>query len=231
MADVTTLSSGRTDLPLIPGELLGRRWLSRTAFELELGSPVPFKFLPGQRIQLVLGEAQRDYSLVSSPADETIRLCVRRVEGGIVSSSLADMEPGTRLHFTGPFGYFIFRTTERPAVFVATGTGVAPFVSMSRAGTRGFLLLHGVRWAEDLFYESDLRRSAGGYVPCVSGGKGEELLPPDALAGRVTQYLADRLPKGLYDFYVCGRGDMIRDVTRIVDERFTGSLLYAETFY
>ncbi len=231
MADVTGLSSGGTALPIISGELLGRRWLSRTAFELELGSPVPFKFLPGQRIRLVLGEAQRDYSLVSSPADETILLCVRKVEGGIMSSSLAVMELGTRLHFTVPFGYFIFRTTERLAVFVATGTGIAPFVSMSRAGTKGFLLLHGVRWAEDLFYESDLRRSAGRYVPCVSGGKGEETLPQDGFAGRVTQYLAHRLPRGYYDFYVCGRADMIRDVTRIVDERFPGSLLYSETFY
>jgi benzoate/toluate 1,2-dioxygenase reductase subunit len=231
LADVTVVSSGRTDLPIIPGKLLGRRWLSQTAFELEIGSSAPFKFVPGQRIRLVLGEFQRDYSLVSSPGDEAIRLCVRKVEGGIMSASLAVMEPGTCLHFTGPLGYFIFRTRERLAVFVATGTGIAPFVSMSRTGTRGFLLLHGVRLAEDLLYESELRRSAGQYVPCVSGGKGDEALPPDGFAGRVTQYLAHRLPEGLYDFYVCGRGDMIRDVTRIVDERFPGSLLYAETFY
>jgi benzoate/toluate 1,2-dioxygenase reductase subunit len=231
LAGVTVVSSGRTDLPTISGVLLGRRWLSQTAFELEIGSSAPFKFVPGQRIRLVQGETQRDYSLVSSPTDETIRLCVRKVEGGIMSSSLAAMEPGTRLHFTGPLGYFIFRTRERSAVFVATGTGIAPFVSMSRAGTRGFLLLHGVRLAEDLFYESDLRRSVERYVPCVSGGKGEETLPPDGFAGRVTQYLAHRLPEGPYDFYVCGRGDMIRGVTRIIDERFPGSLLYSETFY
>lgn len=231
MAGVEGLPSGRADLPLITGVLLGRRWLSGTAFELELRSPVPFKFLPGQRIRLLLREAWRDYSIVSSPADETIRLCVREVEGGIVSSYLAAMEPGSCLHFTGPLGYFIFRITGRPAVFVATGTGVAPFVSMGRSGTRGFLLLHGVRLAEDLFYQSDLRRSAGRYVPCVSGGKGEETLTPDGFAGRVTQYLAQRLPKDHYDFYVCGRGDMIRDVTRLVDERFPGSLLYSETFF
>jgi benzoate/toluate 1,2-dioxygenase reductase subunit len=231
LADVTPLSSGRTAPPIVPGELLGRRWLSRTAFELELGSLVPFKFMPGQRIRLLHGGVERDYSLVSSLADKTIRLCVRKVEGGIMSSSLAVMEPGTRLHFTGPFGYFTFHATERPAVFVATGTGIAPFVSMGRAGTRGFVVLHGVRWAEDLFYEADLRRSAARYVPCVSGGMGEETLPRDGFAGRVTQYLAKNFPQGQYDFYVCGRGDMVRDVTRIVDERFPGSLLYSETFY
>jgi len=148
-----------------------------------------------------------------------------------MSSSLAAMEPGNRLHFAGPFGYFIFRAAERPAVFVATGTGIAPFVSMSRTGTTGFLLLHGVREAEDLFYEADLRRSASRYVPCVSGGGGEKTLLPDGFPGRVTQYLAQHVPQGQYDFYLCGRGEMIRDVIRIVDERFPGSLVYSETFY
>jgi len=148
-----------------------------------------------------------------------------------MSSSLAVMEPGDRLDFAGPFGYFVFRPSEHHSVFVATGTGVAPFVSMCRAGTRPSLLLHGVRGTEDLFYESELNRSAGQYVPCVSGRKAEETLPQDAFVGRVTQYLSDHLPNGHYDFYVCGRGDMIRDVTRIVDARFPGSLLYSETFY
>jgi hypothetical protein len=39
------------------------------------------------------------------------------------------------------------------------------------------------------------------------------------------------MPRIPYDFYLCGRGDMVRDVTLIVDELFSGSLLYTETFY
>jgi NAD(P)H-flavin reductase len=51
------------------------------------------------------------------------------------------------------------------------------------------------------------------------------------LHGRVSDYLEAHLPDGAYDFYLCGRQDMIRDVTLLVDEKFPGSLVYAETFY
>jgi hypothetical protein len=47
----------------------------------------------------------------------------------------------------------------------------------------------------------------------------------------VTDYIRNRLPPRTYDFYLCGRQDMIRDVTLLVDERFDGSLVYSEIFY
>jgi len=52
-----------------------------------------------------------------------------------------------------------------------------------------------------------------------------------AFAGRVTGYLADHLTSGTYDFYLCGNGEMIRDVILLVDQQFPKSLVYTETFY
>ena len=49
--------------------------------------------------------------------------------------------------------------------------------------------------------------------------------------GRVTDYLQTHLAPGLYDFYLCGRREMIRDVTLLVDEKFSGSYIYSEIFY
>jgi len=43
--------------------------------------------------------------------------------------------------------------------------------------------------------------------------------------------LQKHLPTAVYDFYLCGRGEMIREVTWLVDEKFPGSLLYSELFY
>jgi NAD(P)H-flavin reductase len=100
---------------------------------------------------------------------------------------------------------------------------------MAAAGTAGFVLLHGVDAPADLYYAEMLRSAAATYAPCVSG--------PDAahvaggFAGRVTDYLRQRLPPGAYDFYACGRRDMVRDVTLLADERFPDSLVFAETFY
>jgi hypothetical protein len=49
--------------------------------------------------------------------------------------------------------------------------------------------------------------------------------------GRVTDYLYNNLAPGRYDFYLCGRREMIRDVTICVDEIFPDSLVFTEIFY
>jgi hypothetical protein len=47
----------------------------------------------------------------------------------------------------------------------------------------------------------------------------------------VTDYLQKNLAPGEYDFYLCGRREMIHDVTLLIDERFEGSLIYTEIYY
>ena len=99
---------------------------------------------------------------------------------------------------------------------------------MARSGVSGFILLHGVNSTLDIYYASLFKSAAGQYIPCVSEG-GE--LSREYFRGRVTDYLQKRLPGGLYDFYLCGRREMIRDVTFLVDEKFAGSLIFTEIFY
>jgi ferredoxin-NADP reductase len=48
--------------------------------------------------------------------------------------------------------------------------------------------------------------------------------------GRVTGYLEGHLPLGAYDFYLCGRGEMIREVILLADQKFPDSLVYTEPF-
>jgi benzoate/toluate 1,2-dioxygenase reductase subunit len=219
----------RTHNPASPRQarLLNRRWLSETAFEIVLAKPPSFHFIPGQRICLSHEGGERDYSLVSAPDDEALTLCIKYVKEGRVSPFLAEATVGTTLHFTGPSGYFTHKPSPRPAVFVATGTGIAPFLSMSRAGLRGFTLLHGARSAGELYYEVFFRSVSGLYIPCVTeASEGEGVF-----RGRVTDYLDSMMPRKAYDFYLCGRGEMIRDATLLVDARFPDSLVYTETFY
>jgi hypothetical protein len=56
-------------------------------------------------------------------------------------------------------------------------------------------------------------------------------MPPDAFRGNVTEYLEQHLTPGAYDFYLCGRSEMIRDVTHLIDIRFPESLVFTELFY
>ena len=131
----------------------------------------------------------------------------------------------------GPHGYFTFRESPRRTVLIATGTGIAPFVSMVRAGLTEFILLHGVKTVKELFYESLFRKAAKLYVPCLSAAHGAASEAVGGFSGRVTAYMEKNLPPGAYDFYLCGRRDMIHDATLLADECFLGSFVYTEIYY
>jgi benzoate/toluate 1,2-dioxygenase reductase subunit len=211
--------------------LLARRWLSEKILEIELSRPATFRFSPGQRLRFIHRDLERDYSIASAPAEPTIALCIRNVEGGRFSPFLSDAKMGTQFSFSGPHGYFTFHSSRRKAVFLATGTGIAPFASMGRSGIRDFILLHGVRLPTDLYYEALFRDTARLYIPCLSGISRGAAAHPDTFYGRVTEYLEKQLSLDSYDFYLCGRQEMIRDVTAVVDERFPKSLIYTEVFF
>ncbi len=208
--------------------LIERHWLSKKAFEIVLERPADFNFQPGQRIQIFHEDIERDYSLSSAPSDRNLALCIRNIEGGAMSSFLGSMDIGSQIAFSGPFGYFTFQSLERKPVFVATGTGIAPFCCMLRSRISEVTLLHGVRNRQELYYASEIQKLAKHYVACLSEAPTQNMAYYN---GRVTDYLQKELPPGIYDFYLCGGGEMVRDVILLVDERFPGSYIYTEPFY
>ena len=212
-------------------QLMARSWISEDTFEIRFSRPALFQFVSGQRVRFIQGNVERDYTPTSSPEEDGIDFLVRSVKGGAFSSVLASARGGEPFRFSGPHGYFRFYPSERMPVFIATGTGIAPFVSMAKTGTRDFILLHGVRRSMDLYYEPLLRKAARLYVPCLSTLRDLREAVPGAFAGRVTEYVADQMTSGAYDFYLCGKGDMIRDLILLVDQKFPDSLVYTETFY
>ncbi|MGB7921448.1 MAG: FAD-dependent oxidoreductase [Desulfobacterales bacterium] len=208
--------------------LMERRQLSDNTFEAVFSRPFGFEFTAGQRIRLIHGGLERDYSLASAPDDAALVLCIRQVAAGRFSPLLSSTPIGTAFTFSGPHGYFVFQASARPPVFVATGTGVAPFAAMARAGVSGFTLLHGVRQAGERYYASLFRSKARRYVACLSE---EDPSEGGTFHGRVTDYLASHLEPDRYEFYLCGRAEMVRDVIWLVDDRFPGSMVYTEIFY
>lgn len=212
-------------------QIVDRQWLTDHTFELRLSRPTECDFQPGQKIAFLREDMRRDYSLISAPDDGELIICVRLIKKGRFSGRLAKARPGDVFQIIQPFGFFTFKSSPRTAVFVATGTGVAPFVAFVRSGVQDFALLHGVRTPAELYYARELSVAARIYVPCISGLQGADPVVGEAFAGRVTDYLQERFPLGQYDFYLCGRAEMIRDMTDIIDQRFPGSLLFTEAFF
>ncbi len=212
-------------------ELLQRRWLSKNVFEIELTRPSAFEFRAGHTICFIHESMQRYYSLLSVPDDNTLVLCMYHVPQGSFSPVLAHAEVGTRFDVTGPHGYFTFNRSERVPVFVATGTGIAPFVSMARSGVTDFILVHEVESAEDLYYQDLFRKIASNYVPCLLQTSATEPLPPGTFCGDAAGFIKRNLPAASYDFYLCGDRKMTREVTLLADEQFPGSYVFKEVFF
>ncbi|SNR63406.1 Ferredoxin-NADP reductase [Blastococcus mobilis] len=77
--------------------------------------------------------AQRSYSVASAPGDPLVELFVERLDDGEVSTHLTDVvEPGDELEVRGPIGGWFVWDGETPALLIAGGVGVVPFVAMLR---------------------------------------------------------------------------------------------------
>lgn len=212
-------------------ELMDRRWLSKQVCEIKLKRPEGFSFRAGQSIRVRYMETERDYCLVSYSEDPFLALCILHLPRGKVSSYLASADTGTAIEFTGPHGYFTFRQSDRDKVFVAEGIGVVPFVSMVRSGVRDFTMLHGVSSPQELYYEDCFERSGARFVPCVPGDSLKERGKQGPFPGSVMDYLGGELPRGEYDFYLCGSKGMVGDVHSVVDDLFPSSRVYPEIFF
>ncbi len=101
---------------------------------LRLPTTSPWRFLPGQSIDLTSPDGiKRSYSLAGDASCAgRIELQVRRVDGGLFSAYWFDRaRVKDLLRFRGPIGTFYLRPCAgRHLVFLATGTGMAPFQSM-----------------------------------------------------------------------------------------------------
>ena len=141
----------------------GKRALAPDVTGLHLqpvdGAP-RLQWLPGQYLDVLLdGSRRRPFSIANGPQpDGTIELHVRHVAGGGFTSRVADeLAVGDVLRIEAPLGTFVAREdSERPMIFVAGGTGIAPVKAIVEhflaLGTRRAMEVYwGVRHAADLY--------------------------------------------------------------------------------
>ncbi len=147
-----------------------------------------FLFTPGQYATIWLTHKSkttpRPYSIASSPSEKrALEFYINLVEEGNLTPSLWDPEVvqaltqrdlDTRLFITGPKGHFLLNPQDpRDLVLIASGTGLAPFISMVRKLNEEYLaspeafqprrvyVVHGVSYSDNLGYREELERLAG----------------------------------------------------------------------
>jgi CDP-4-dehydro-6-deoxyglucose reductase len=180
-------------------------------------------FVPGQFLSLThdIGdhEITRAYSIASPPDGGRFALCANLVPEGHFSPFLFGLETGGEIDFKGPYGAFILRRPVSDSLFVATGTGIAPFRSMLHAKLaehpdRHFTLIFGVRHERGLLYHDEwtaLARTAPnfGYLPSLT----RPTQTWTGLAGRVHDHVLEALgDRRDIDIYICGLREMVDEL-------------------
>lgn len=194
-------------------------------------------FKPGQYIQFEIpkyklsrGPEYRAFSIASSPSEnKKIELYVGLVEKGVVSTYIHHyLKQGDEIVIRGPFGDFYYRDSKRDILMIATGTGLAPIMSLLRYMQeekiqRKTTLFFGTRTQKDLYFVDELKRlekelPVFKYIPSLtreaegSSWQGER--------GRVTVLLKKYFPEiADCDVYICGNSNMVESCLEFFKEK------------
>ena len=194
--------------------------------ELAIDAATAPAFLPGQYVNIEVpgSGTHRSYSFSSAPGEAQLGFLIKKIPDGVMSSWLARAKSGDQLTLTGPMGSFYLRDGDGPLLFLAGGTGLAPFLSMlevlARAGSqRQIHLIYGVTRDLDLVLVDEL----AAYADRLPGFSHATVVADTASdhprKGWVTQHMpADMLATGAVDIYLCGPPPMVDAVRHYLDD-------------
>jgi CDP-4-dehydro-6-deoxyglucose reductase len=98
---------------------------------LRLPPTANFKFLEGQYLDVLHNSIRRSYSIASTSSQKEITLLIKRFENGKMSDYWFNhAKENDLLRIEGPKGTFFLRDNLKPLLFLATGTGIAPIMSI-----------------------------------------------------------------------------------------------------
>lgn len=222
----------------LEGRVIEYRAWTETLFSLRVESP-PLAFEAGQFVRLALDlgaeRIARPFSFVNPPADPVLEFYGVVVPEGPLSPSLARLKAGDPLHVADNPSGFLVLSEVPPAEdlwLVATGTGIAPFLSILRTEApwqryRRVILVHAARRASELVYremifELQSRRKQLRYVTFVSREKHPESLAgriPDAILDGRLEAISQPISPERSQFMLCGNPGMLKDAAAALAAR------------
>jgi benzoate/toluate 1,2-dioxygenase reductase component len=194
---------------------------STLTFTVELDGGKTLGFLPGQYVNIAVPgtDQTRSYSFSSRPGRTQVSFILRDTPTGALPTFLrGPAEVGQPIGFHGPLGSFYLRDIKRPVLFLAGGTGLAPFTAMLAtidpdSTAQPVHLIYGVTSDQDLVKVDELEEAAKrlpnfSFAYCVAD---ENSTCPNK--GYVTRYIEPaHLNGGDVDVYLCGPPVMVEAV-------------------
>lgn len=149
----------------------GREEIAQGTMAFRFEKPAGFSFKPGQAIDVILIEppgpdapsARHTLSVVSAPFEDQLMIATRMRDSAF-KRALKALPAGSPAKLEGPFGSLTLHNDRaRPAVFIAGGIGITPFMSILRQATKDQLqqrlvLLYSNRRPEDSAFLVELQQ-------------------------------------------------------------------------
>jgi len=147
-------------------------------FHFDLIEPKEIIFKPGQYVMLKVpsdkSPVSRLYSIASSDTvKNSLELIVRIIPGGIASNYLLNLKEKVEVTFQGLAGMFSLKENEREKIFMVTGTGIAPILSMIKSKFQisnfKFQIFWGLKKYQDVYLFDELKKLTTTVIPAKAG--------------------------------------------------------------
>lgn len=235
-------------------EVLSKTTWTPNLFSFTVSRPGSFKFTAGQFVRLGVNPSKlryhleagnnapdedifRAYSIVSSPFDEVLEFFSIVIPDGAFTSELQHLQVGdTLLLNTTPFGFLTLARYQKPLPkdlwLLATGTGLAPFLSMLQdlqtwQDYEHIILAYSARSKDELAYLDKiqtLQEDFGSlvenpakliFIPIVTrekmAGALQARLPTLLLNGDLAKAAGVELDTESAHIMLCGNPEMVED--------------------
>ena len=231
--------------------LRGREEIASGTLAFHFDKPAGFDFKAGQAIDLVLPQppgtaedsTRHTFSIVSAPCENEIVIATR-MRDSLYKHTLEELPVGSALSIEGPSGSLVLhKDKSRPAVFIAGGIGITPFMSMLRQAAHDRLdqrlvLVYSNRRPEDSAFLTELQQLERQYrmfsLVATMTQMSESKLPWSGETSMVDAALlmkvASELVKPVY--YVAGPPAMVEAMRKTLDAAGVDDLdIRSEDFY
>ena len=225
------------------GKVIDRQVIAKNTYYLKVQHPQneQFSFLGGQFVNIeVQSNIRRSYSIASSPVYQDFIDLIADSNGvGPGSLFFERAKVGDQVSYLGPLGLFVYKETDRPSYFFATGTGIVPFMSIMEYqletlhATKPFKIFSSFRYREEVFGQEPFERLAGQYPNfkyILTVTKPDELWHGNK--GRVSEFYQAEIPDPNIDAYICGSHSSILGIKEdLLKLGVPAQQIYYEKFY
>ncbi len=198
-----------------------------------------FRFKPGQsltfRKQLNGEEVRRSYSICSAPADDVLRVAIKKVEGGLFSTWAQNLQPGDVLEVMPPVGSFgteLSPDNKKNYVAFAAGSGITPVLSIIKSALltephSTFTLVYGNRTKGSIIFKESLEALKDKFIDrfrlihILSREKSETEINSGRIdVAKLEQLFAKLIDAGnVDDYFLCGPEEMIFCIKGFLEAR------------